>query len=409
VSTRSTEKWEIQSSTGSHFDALDGMRGVAILMVVASHSFYSNPSASLPMRLFGLLFDTGWMGVPIFFVLSGFLIAYPFFREREKDRRAWYARGYVRRRVGKIIPPFYLSIIIFVAYYFIRFSDPRYLVAGLQWACGIANFIPPAVHLYTPYWSLLVEVQFYILLPVLFFALRGARSRAVAWFTFAIFLLGPFIVRQWTWPDAVDRDSLAFLMNRFPCSLDFFGWGVLFAGLFVSGGGLKQNKTALGCLGYAGIAVLVATVGVHMLWTNLFDIGFHPRRWSVEAFHLLPSVSVFLLLFFLYIPGSWGFRLFAFGPLRFIGLVSYEWFLFHQPLTVLAAELVPNAHGNVTLYLLRTMSPLLVSFVFSVLVYRYFSFPLLQWCRGNPARQKNRGTAPGAAAARYAPPDGNAL
>ncbi len=177
MSARTIKNWEVKSSTGSHFDVLDGMRGVAILMVVVYHTFFTNPAAGSLSRFFGLLFNTGGMGVPIFFVLSGFLISYPFFRQREKDPQSWYVKGYVRRRAGKIIPPFYLSIVIFVVYYAVRFSDPAYLLAGLQWSVGLANFIHPAAIIPAPYWSLIVEVHFYILLPVFFLVTKGKSSR----------------------------------------------------------------------------------------------------------------------------------------------------------------------------------------------------------------------------------------
>jgi peptidoglycan/LPS O-acetylase OafA/YrhL len=172
MSADKIKSWEIKPSAGNHFDALDGIRGIAILMVVCFHTLFTNPNAGTASRFVGFLFHTGWMGVPIFFVLSGFLISYPFFRQREKDRGSWYVKGYFRRRAAKIIPPYYLSILLVMSYYFIRFSNPAYVQAALQWALGLANFIRPAAELHSPYWSLLVEIHFYILLPLLFFLFR---------------------------------------------------------------------------------------------------------------------------------------------------------------------------------------------------------------------------------------------
>src|SRR5579859_2245497 len=111
------KRWEITASTGSHFDALDGLRGVAILLVVAYHAFYTNPAYGILARLGDDVIQAGWMGVPIFFVLSGFLISYPFFLKRMENPQAWYQRGYVWRRAAKILPPFYLSIVIFIGFY----------------------------------------------------------------------------------------------------------------------------------------------------------------------------------------------------------------------------------------------------------------------------------------------------
>lgn len=391
--------WEVRPSSGKHFDVLDGMRGIAILMVVFFHTLFTNPDAGRASLFVGYLIKTGWMGVPLFFVLSGFLISFPFFRQREKDPQSWYVKGYFRRRAAKIIPPYYLSIVIIAVYFFVRFSNPTYLTTGLQWAFGLSNFIRPAVGIPAPWWSLLIEIHFYILLPLLFLLLRGMRSRPASLCMFALLLIVPFVVRQSTWPvERVSKTELAFLMYRFPCALDYFGWGVLFAGFFVAWPAATGAAKRLRYLGYAGLALLVATIVLHAVWDSYFDINTHPSRWSVEAFHFLPTISCFLLLFFLFDANCLGSHLFAWAPLRFIGIVSYEWFLFHQPVSELFRELLPSIHHNPLLYLLRTAFPLAVTFAFSVAVYRYFSFPILQWGRGRQSRQ-----APQAAAGIEAP------
>ena len=121
------KSWEIQSSTGSHFHVLDGLRGVAILLVVSYHTLYTNPAHDgLSAQLAGYAINAGWMGVPIFFVLSGFLISYPFFQKRVDNPQFWYQRGYASRRLAKILPPFYLSIILFMGFYWWQFHDPAY-------------------------------------------------------------------------------------------------------------------------------------------------------------------------------------------------------------------------------------------------------------------------------------------
>lgn len=380
--------WEVRPSSGNHFDVLDGMRGIAILMVVCFHTLFTNPFAGRASLFVGYLFKTGWMGVPLFFVLSGFLISFPFFRQREKDRQSWYVKGYFRRRAAKIIPPYYLSVVIFAVYCFVRFSNPAYLTTSLQWALGLSNFIRPAVSIPAPWWSLLVEIHFYILLPLLFLMLRGARPRVVSLFIFTLLLAVPFVVRQFTWPaDSVPKSELAFLMNRFPCALDYFGWGVLFAGFFVTWPPTTSGASRLRYAGYAGMALLAITIGLHALWDGRFDITTRPSRWSEEAFHFFPALSCFLLLFFLFDADCLGSRLFAWSPLRFIGIVSYEWFLFHQAVVMYFQEALPRVHGNILLYLLRTVVPLLLTFVFSVAVYRYFSFPILQWGRGRGPKE----------------------
>jgi|ERR1035437_3767550 peptidoglycan/LPS O-acetylase OafA/YrhL len=98
--------WSVSSSSGLHLNCLDGLRGVAIIMVVFFHGIYFNPKGNSVTILVGKLAGVGWMGVPIFFVISGFLISYPFFKGRLKTTAAWYPKGYATRRVLKIFPPF---------------------------------------------------------------------------------------------------------------------------------------------------------------------------------------------------------------------------------------------------------------------------------------------------------------
>src|SRR5262245_48926083 len=90
------------SSAGQRWEQLDGIRGVAILMVVVFHGFYWNPAGPRWEIVTGAFLTTGALGVQIFFALSGFLISYPFFRARAADPLAWYVPGYAGRRALKI-------------------------------------------------------------------------------------------------------------------------------------------------------------------------------------------------------------------------------------------------------------------------------------------------------------------
>jgi len=396
MSTDSIKSWEVQASTGKHFDVLDGLRGVAILLVVTFHTFYVNPESGKTLLAVGGLIKTGLIGVPIFFVLSGFLISYPFFRQRASETQFWYFKGYTRRRIGKILPPYYLSIAVFAAFYSLRFSNPAYLGTALQWALGLPNFVPNALRFNASYWSLIVEVHFYVVLPLLFFLTRGLKVRHASAVLFLILFAVPLGFREFTWPEQpLTKDQLGFLMSRFPCQLDFFAWGVLFAGVFVSLSAVPNDIRALSLFGYAGAVLLLSSICLWALWSNLFDIHFHPTRWSTEAFHFLSGASAFLLLFFVFDPRCFGARVLSHPALRFVGIVSYEWFLFHQPVVDLFQDLFGQAGGSLTRYLCRTVLPLTLTFACSVVVYRYFSLPLMNRIRGKSSAAALPPTAAG--------------
>jgi peptidoglycan/LPS O-acetylase OafA/YrhL len=377
------QTWEIRASTGKHFDVLDGIRGVAILMVVSFHAFYTNPQAGFLVHAVGRILSGGWMGVQVFFVLSGFLISYPFFRQKAKDDRFWHLDGYARRRIGKIIPPYYLSIVVFAIYYYIRFADPAYLRSAWGYLLVFSNPYQTAVLFNSSYWSLLVEIHFYIALPLLFFLAKRLNFHGALLFLAAILMLVPLAVRLIVWPgSAASSSHVGYLMTRFPGQLDCFGWGVLFAGMFVSWSGYREELRHLRVFGYAGLFLLAACLCIYAACTRFFNIDTSPSRWSYELFHYLPCVSTFLMLFFVFDPLCLAVRLLAMPWLRFIGIVSYEWFLLHLPVVWLLRDIFGQTGGNLAMYLLKTVLPLILTFIVSVLVYRFFSLPLLNRIRG---------------------------
>jgi peptidoglycan/LPS O-acetylase OafA/YrhL len=396
----SLKKWEIKPSTNRHFDALDGLRGLAILLVVAYHTLYTNPAHGVLSRAAGYVIRAGWMGVPVFFVLSGFLISYPFFKGREADARFCYPQGYARRRFGKILPPFYLSILLFVGFYWWQLHDAAYVTAAWRWATGAANFSPIPVPFNLSYWSLIVEAQFYFVLPLLFWLTRGLPTRTTTIVVFALLALVPPAVRHFVWPSGVyvlppsPADlhlDVMLRLTRFPGQLDHFAWGIAFAGVYVQLTKAGQDLRALSIFGYAGLMLMSATLFFWGYWGERFGVAAQPTRWSVEFGHLLPPVAAMLLLFFVFDPVCCGARLLSVRWLRFIGLVSYEWFLFHGPIVGWFSEHTGPTHGSIVAYAWRTFVPLILTFGFSVAVYHWISLPILNRIRSSLKRSPVHG------------------
>lgn len=139
---------------------LDGLRAIAILFVMVFHLG---------------VFPLGWVGVPLFFVLSGYLITTILVADRSKSLRDFLARFYWRRTV-RIFPLYYLYVLI-IAVAAILFG---YSLNGYGWFLAyLGNYQialsqdVPAGGLVAHLWSLAVEEQFYLIWPfVVFFSRR---------------------------------------------------------------------------------------------------------------------------------------------------------------------------------------------------------------------------------------------
>ena len=370
----SLDGWTAASSTGSHFDCLDGLRGVAILMVVTFHAVYFNQQhASAPVQIIGWLIQGGWMGVPLFFGLSGFLISYPFFlRLARTGGQSAYPRGYALKRLAKIVPPFYFSLVVFSSCLYFGTRDAGYFTTALHWAVGIPNLVRQPRQINGSYWSLIVEAQFYLVLPLLFQAVRRVKYEHKGWILFGTLLCLPFACRCLTWPPSgADEETVAFVFRRFPCQLDYFAWGVWFAWGYVGGVFSRWPQSRLVWLSHLGVGLLTASL---MVWAYL-EYAWHINSWGppqivADLMCVSLGLSVFLLLFFVYAPSSPIARFLCHPWLRFTGIISYEWFLFHTPVIVFFRTWMGASSGNLPKFLFIVITPVVATFIFSAALYR---------------------------------------
>lgn len=145
--------------------ALDGLRAVAVLLVILYH--------------FGFSRVPGGHGVMLFFVLSGFLITWLLLKEDEKHRRI-DLRGFYWRRVLRIFPAFYVYCGVAIAYLLVRghlVPWPHALSALLYVSNYYAALNQHPENLFSHTWSLAIEEQFYLLWPALFILWRHDLRR----------------------------------------------------------------------------------------------------------------------------------------------------------------------------------------------------------------------------------------
>lgn len=167
--------------------ALDGLRAVAVLWVIAYHTWKRVGGTALQVEYEGTfrVANRGLLGVDVFFVLSGFLISSLLLREVESTGRIAFGRFYVRRAL-RILPVYWLTLAIFCV------IDGEN--AGNAWAnvFFVNNLQPESAQAMKWTWSLAIEEQFYLLFPLIL-AVGGSRRLHL--------LLGLFIagigVRAW--------------------------------------------------------------------------------------------------------------------------------------------------------------------------------------------------------------------
>ncbi len=368
---RSLESWHVAPSNSQNFDFLDGIRGIAILLVVFSHLFYINPESTGIVQFVGQTIGAGHIGVTVFFTLSGFLISLPFWKNKTLDRPL-NLKNYFSRRFWKIYPPLALSIIILLPCYVWLYGDAwDYTAIALKWLSGVAWLIPVSGMFNPVMWSMIVEVHFYILLPLLFLLLRKVNDQTSIWLIFGSLLLVPLVAKFIYAANGVEFALHPMIRVNFPVKMDSFAAGVLIAGMYQQG--LLNARVAL--LGPLGIILLASTLlmaGVSAMLPSLAAF------WTPDVSHYCAMIASACLLCFVANPllaANWGL---CFGWLRWVGLVSYEWYLLHQAPHLWLRDSMGPAEGNILKYLTMTLLPFIGTLVIAAAVYWKYSLPILR-------------------------------
>src|SRR5205085_7512260 len=171
---------------------LDTLRGVAILAVIFYHGFsqYDTAGFSWPTRWFLESAQWGWLGVNLFFVLSGFLITGILLDGKQEQH--YYRRFYVRRAL-RILPAYLLLLLLLMLTYRIGISDRHiswsFIGLSFFYLSNLTTFFGVNMQ-YGPLWSLAVEEQFYLFWPP---AVRKLSRRWLAGLALAVFLCTPLL------------------------------------------------------------------------------------------------------------------------------------------------------------------------------------------------------------------------
>lgn len=322
-------------STTGRVAALTGVRAVAALLVVLTHAAYT--TGKYPQGYTGLALSRAEIGVPIFFVLSGFLLFRPWVKAAAAGGAPPSVRRYAWHRVRRIMPAYVVTVLAAYALYHFRQAGPNpgHTWEGLLRNLSLTqiyadNYVYSFLHQgLTQMWSLAVEAAFYVVLP------------GLAW------LLLVLICRR-RWRPGLLYLALAGLFAISPAYLvlvhttDFLPdgarlWLPTYLAWFV-GGMLLAVLEATGARAYALVCIPLAVVSYFIASTPIAGEPTTSPALLSEAIvkTIFYAAIATLVVAPLALPGttragdrSWYSRLLASRPMVFLGEISYEIFLIH--------------------------------------------------------------------------------
>lgn len=307
-----------------HIRGLDGIRGVAVLAVLFQHLTYGQ-------------FPGGFLGVELFFVLSGYLITFLLIAEKKGTGSTISLRRFYARRALRLLPALVLTLILVAILTAFR---PLNHVVALPWAelavIGyVANWVsfPDGASLgYLGHvWSLSIEEQFYALWPLVLVAvpLRSIRERWLGYLCAGgavVATIGTAVVYVWLRPPGEAMSYATF--THVPAIL----LGCLLATP-------AKNLTIGSRLSSPQVAVAAAFGLLALMFVARKDAAYM----YLGGYCLTGILAALLIANVASNPTSWISRLFSLRALRAVGKVSYGLYLYHLPVVLFTEGL--RSHG----------------------------------------------------------------
>jgi len=362
VSLKPSRGPENNPRLASRMPELDGLRAIAVLLVLVYHFFVRSPVLA-PDYLRGLRtgFTLGWSGVDLFLVLSGFLIGGTLVDAR---RSASYFKTFYARRVFRIFPLYYLFFFCCLAYLFVK---PQSSAIPLwSYAIFAQNLFIAATGDYglwwmSPTWSLAVEEQFYLLAPLF---IRFLPARVLTVLLSALVVLAP-VFRS--------RQAIRGQYVLLHCRADALALGILIALLVRNDKAwrwLARNRHSLN--------MTLAIGAVAMAWLTIYLLRHEDSAFGYSFIALFYGC---VLLKAVVQPEGLSGRIFRAKVLQRIGRLSFFIYVVHQAVVGIICAIafgnraiVPSPGASFALIAVAVA----VIWVLSELSWRYFEGPLIK-------------------------------
>lgn len=391
-------------SWGRRLAGIEGIRGLAALLVVAHHSTrYLTDGRQAVGAIFSLT-EMAQHGLTVFFVLSGFLLYRPFVYTILTGYRSPAMGAYFRNRLLRILPAYILIFLVanFVLQSVLTENAITATLAGEPMPVGM--IVDPGLFLLNltllqsftagsimtgigPAWSLGAELLFYLVLPALFLlaGLLVTRSRrplraalAPVWLLIAVGVIVSALViaavagmppmaqleALWgsSWLAVLDRSLLA------QAELFGFGMGIAVAVVWFEQRG-ATTTSPLATYGALAASVLV---------------GFAGARFGGPFANTIVGIASAIAILAIVLPGrtphstNAAAKTLELLPLRYLGLISYSVYLWHEPVAWWVREHVPHDRGSVTGWAMSLLIVTAISIALASITYFLVERPAMQ-------------------------------
>jgi peptidoglycan/LPS O-acetylase OafA/YrhL len=325
------------------FRGFDGVRAVAILLVIIWHGALVGRFPEEAMGPLRPLVMTGWAGVDLFFALSGFLITALILREEQRTERVegvprFSLRRFYLRRALRILPVF---VVVFLVNTFVlsghlpsvqgrRVLDSGSPLGLWPYATFWGNYFIQQNHLwgralvdpgvaYTVFWSLCVEEHFYLLWPLFLTLVKGWRHRVLSASGVCLLML---VARYFAATDPWQHHLSIYSLSHY--RMDSILWGALGALVVDRLPAVARPRRLALALVFALIAWLVSSRELSMVLA--------PTALGLSlGLTLLAVAATGLLIDLVKAPDSRLARVLEWPPLRVVGQLSYAMYLVHFP------------------------------------------------------------------------------
>jgi peptidoglycan/LPS O-acetylase OafA/YrhL len=367
-----------------YIPGLDGLRAIAALAVFVVHfQQFTGISGSFIFIDFERWMVNGNTGVALFFVLSGFLLSMPFWHSFKSNEFPNIKRYFINR-AARIIPLYYLCLFGLLAIKGFQGWDVNFnnVISHLFFLHNLKDY--QVMSLNPPFWTLAVEFQFYILLPLFFVLLfkLGLRKAQLLCFllipiiylSYRYFMYQMTLNEEWPisipliWPFGISIGSASSqsLTYSLFAHLPHFLIGMLAASFYKP---LTSKR--------AEILFWLSTLMVFAILATKLD---ETLQLAFGRYNF-PFVPVLLGVIVLCAPQTrWARNCLEFAPLKWIGVISYGVYVFHYPIQKVMLKAFSILNWDVTeqalLYLLVTLA---LTLIISHVSYRLVERPILRW------------------------------